>query len=523
MRTTTPRCRSAPEQTISQPYMVARICAELQLHGDEKVLDVGTGSGYQAAVLAELAREVHSLERIPALAGHARAPRSPPRATPAASTSTTRTAPCGLPAEAPFRASPSRPPRGAHPPLCSSSSSPRGRLVIPIGPRHQQFLTVYVQTPEGAAELRRRPVPVRAARRRTVDVCGASARLDSMAPWGPSPRLRRSGFPCACTGSSSAGRPTSCSTSSRGTSSASSCAAATSRCAFFPGRRRSRRTTEIAVGSALMLLEDVGFYERRSVSFRSLVGGDITVGGVLRDVYIGDGGAVTELEIERDGERWRISPTAGRGLRPRGRQPPSYRCPPRWRLRSAAAPRSFCARAVTGCSSASSASSAQSATASISPSTPLLLHGGLHYLARRDLLVPRRGREQLHAQPALDRSAIGAPGSLRRGCASSSSRSPRSARTCSCCTSSSRFGAGQARRPGDRDRARDAAELRREQAVVVSATVIAPRVSLSIAICALAIAPAARAAHDVRDGAGVRRQGASHPGAVRTARRALRT
>ena len=60
------------EQTISQPYMVARICSELQLHGGEKVLDVGTGSGYQAAVLAELAGEVHSLERIPELADRAR-------------------------------------------------------------------------------------------------------------------------------------------------------------------------------------------------------------------------------------------------------------------------------------------------------------------------------------------------------------------------------------------------------------------------------------------------------------------
>ena len=42
-------------QTISQPYMVARICEALQLTGNERVLDVGTGSGYQAAVLAELA------------------------------------------------------------------------------------------------------------------------------------------------------------------------------------------------------------------------------------------------------------------------------------------------------------------------------------------------------------------------------------------------------------------------------------------------------------------------------------
>ncbi len=40
------------DQTISQPYMVARICAELQLRGGETVLDVGTGSGYQAAVRA---------------------------------------------------------------------------------------------------------------------------------------------------------------------------------------------------------------------------------------------------------------------------------------------------------------------------------------------------------------------------------------------------------------------------------------------------------------------------------------
>src|SRR6478672_6046718 len=60
-------------QTISQPYMVALICAQLALRGDERVLDVGTGSGYQAAVLAELADEVHTIERIPKLAEKARA------------------------------------------------------------------------------------------------------------------------------------------------------------------------------------------------------------------------------------------------------------------------------------------------------------------------------------------------------------------------------------------------------------------------------------------------------------------
>jgi protein-L-isoaspartate(D-aspartate) O-methyltransferase len=54
-------------QTISQPYMVALICQALELKGGERVLDVGTGSGYQAAVLAELAADVVSVERIPEL------------------------------------------------------------------------------------------------------------------------------------------------------------------------------------------------------------------------------------------------------------------------------------------------------------------------------------------------------------------------------------------------------------------------------------------------------------------------
>jgi protein-L-isoaspartate(D-aspartate) O-methyltransferase len=59
-------------QTISQPYMVALTCEALGLDGTERVLDVGTGSGYAAAVLAELAAEVHTLERIPELAATAR-------------------------------------------------------------------------------------------------------------------------------------------------------------------------------------------------------------------------------------------------------------------------------------------------------------------------------------------------------------------------------------------------------------------------------------------------------------------
>jgi len=60
------------EQTISQPYMVAVMTELLGLKGDEKVLEIGTGSGYQAAVLAELSGEVYTIERIPSLAETAR-------------------------------------------------------------------------------------------------------------------------------------------------------------------------------------------------------------------------------------------------------------------------------------------------------------------------------------------------------------------------------------------------------------------------------------------------------------------
>ena len=58
-------------QTISQPYIVALMTQLLELTGNETVLEVGTGSGYQAAVLAHIAREVHSIERHPLLARRA--------------------------------------------------------------------------------------------------------------------------------------------------------------------------------------------------------------------------------------------------------------------------------------------------------------------------------------------------------------------------------------------------------------------------------------------------------------------
>jgi len=61
------------EQTISQPYIIALMTEALEIQGTEKVLELGTGSGYQTAILAELAKEVISIERVPELAESARA------------------------------------------------------------------------------------------------------------------------------------------------------------------------------------------------------------------------------------------------------------------------------------------------------------------------------------------------------------------------------------------------------------------------------------------------------------------
>jgi len=60
------------EQTISQPYIVALMTQSLELKGHEKVLEIGTGSGYQTAILAELAQHVYTIERLPFLSEKAK-------------------------------------------------------------------------------------------------------------------------------------------------------------------------------------------------------------------------------------------------------------------------------------------------------------------------------------------------------------------------------------------------------------------------------------------------------------------
>jgi protein-L-isoaspartate(D-aspartate) O-methyltransferase len=138
-------------QTISQPYMVARICEALRLTGNERVLDVGTGSGYQAAVLAELASEVHTIERIPELAAQAR------ERLDAAGYERVEVhvgdGTLGLPEHAPFDAIAVAAAAPGFPQTLYEQLKPRGRLVVPVGSARGQRLEVAVRSPEGPAMI----------------------------------------------------------------------------------------------------------------------------------------------------------------------------------------------------------------------------------------------------------------------------------------------------------------------------------------------------------------------------------
>ena len=143
-------------QTISQPYMVALICEQLALRGDERVLDVGTGSGYQAAVLAELAAEVHTIERIPELAERARsnlAAAGYEHRVDLHVGDGTR----GVPEHAPFAAIAVAAAALEAPPALYDQLEPRGRLAVPVGGPRGQWLEVVVRTPEGPAAVRTVP------------------------------------------------------------------------------------------------------------------------------------------------------------------------------------------------------------------------------------------------------------------------------------------------------------------------------------------------------------------------------
>jgi protein-L-isoaspartate(D-aspartate) O-methyltransferase len=125
-------------QTISQPYIVALMTAALELKGTEKVLEIGTGSGYQAAILAELARLVVTVERLENLAHHAKETLHQLGyqnievhvAGPS----------IGWPEEAPYDAIIVTAAAPVVPPELLEQMSVGGRMVIPVGSRFEQQL-----------------------------------------------------------------------------------------------------------------------------------------------------------------------------------------------------------------------------------------------------------------------------------------------------------------------------------------------------------------------------------------------
>ena len=144
-------------QTISQPFIVAMICQLLALSGDERVLDVGTGSGYQAAVLAELAADVVTIERVPELADAC--PRGAHRRRPRARGRARRRR---LPRSS--RARSLRRDRGCRGRAVGAGAlyeqlAEGGRLVLPRGSRWGQDLVLVTRGPDGPVE--RTSIPCR--------------------------------------------------------------------------------------------------------------------------------------------------------------------------------------------------------------------------------------------------------------------------------------------------------------------------------------------------------------------------
>ena len=128
-------------QTISQPLVVARMCELLELRGGERVLDVGTGSGYHAALLARLAAHVWSIELHPQLSERAAGCLAAAGVTNV--TLVVGDGCAGLPGHAPFDAiNVAAAAAGAVPPALGEQLAPRGRLVAPVEDGDQRLVLV---------------------------------------------------------------------------------------------------------------------------------------------------------------------------------------------------------------------------------------------------------------------------------------------------------------------------------------------------------------------------------------------
>ena len=136
------------DQTVSQPYIVAVMTAALDLHRSDRVLEVGTGSGYQAAVLAELAGQVVTVERIHPLAERARAVLEALGYGDRIAVHPAGDA-LGRPNDGPYDAILVSAGAPKVPGPLLRQLAPRGRLVIPVGSREEQDLLRVERTGNG--------------------------------------------------------------------------------------------------------------------------------------------------------------------------------------------------------------------------------------------------------------------------------------------------------------------------------------------------------------------------------------
>lgn len=127
-------------QTVSQPYMVASMIESLELQPEDRVLEVGTGTGYQAAILAELAAEVWTIERYPELAQKAQQILT--RLGYANVHVVEGDGSVGLPEHAPFTKILVAAAAPQAPPSLIAQLAEDGRLVVPIGSRSEQQIHV---------------------------------------------------------------------------------------------------------------------------------------------------------------------------------------------------------------------------------------------------------------------------------------------------------------------------------------------------------------------------------------------
>lgn len=143
------------QQTISQPYIVAYMTEALALAPTARVLEIGTGSGYQAAVLGQLVAEVYTIEIVPELAARAAATLS--RLGVANVHVREGDGYAGWPEQAPFDAIIVTAAPDHVPDACVAQLAPGGRLAIPVGVAAQD-LFVFVKTATGLREEARLPV-----------------------------------------------------------------------------------------------------------------------------------------------------------------------------------------------------------------------------------------------------------------------------------------------------------------------------------------------------------------------------